>query len=117
MGYYEDKVHRMHKHEPTAGAVADDWIRDLQNELKIAGRQIDKLDRKLRIRSRKLGIARAGQVNYEYGGQHPSVSELLNGIPVGFDFADPNGPELRAMEFQLDEAHREIEYLLRDERD
>lgn len=116
MGYYEDKVLPENKHTPAALAeVLAEWIEDLQKELRKASRQIDKLDRKLAIRSRKLGDAR-GQLAFDTE-DIMDLSELLKGIPEGYDFADPNGPKLRAMEYQLMEAEREIDYLRRDERD
>lgn len=59
MGYYEDKIQSMHKYDPHALTYeTEKWILDLQSELRKASRQIDKLDRKLAIRSRKLGAAR-----------------------------------------------------------
>lgn len=60
MSYYEDKVDDAVKHDPRNGRwIYIEWVVDLQNELRKASRQIDKLDRKLAIRSRKLGAARA----------------------------------------------------------
>jgi hypothetical protein len=62
MGYYDDKVPHECKPNPAALAgVMAEWIEELQDELKKAGRQVDRLERKILIRSRKLGEAREGE--------------------------------------------------------
>lgn len=60
MGYYNSKVANATKLNPAVlAAVTTDWITELQEELKQAGRQVDRLERKLLIRSKKLGEARS----------------------------------------------------------
>lgn len=59
MGYWNDKVPFGVTPDPAAlTSVYVEWITQLQDELKKAGRQVDRLERKLLIRSRKLGLAR-----------------------------------------------------------
>jgi hypothetical protein len=60
MGYYDDKVPGEVKPDPAYLAeVMLLWVADLQAELKKAGRQVDRLERKILRRSQSLGEARA----------------------------------------------------------
>jgi hypothetical protein len=60
MGYYDDKVPYECKPNPAALAgVMAEWIEELQAELRKAGRQVDRLERKILRRSQSLGEARA----------------------------------------------------------
>jgi hypothetical protein len=62
MGYYDNKVPGEVKPDPAYLAeVMLLWVADLQAELKKAGRQVDRLERKILRRSQSLGEARAGE--------------------------------------------------------
>jgi hypothetical protein len=69
MGYYDDKVPYECKPNPAALAgVMAEWIEELQDELRKAGRQVDRLERKILRRSQSLGEARkvANDVIWKY---------------------------------------------------
>lgn len=87
MGYYNSKVANATKLNPAMlAAVTTDWITELQEELRKAGRQIDKLDRKLRVRSKKLGEARSLE------SAMVRVADLMDEVQGNADIAECAAP-------------------------